>query len=164
MITRIEDKDGNMISTFQPREEEAISEFAAYKMLNLMEGVTQEDGTGIRLRFKYNFKNPIAGKTGTTNNNADGWFVGIVPDLVTGAWAGGEDMSVRFRRDHRGQGANMALPMWALYMQKIYADSTLHISQGEFERPLNFNLDLDCDRVNKKTIDNRKLDDFEEEF
>ena len=164
MVNRIEDKDGNLISTFQPREEEAISEFAAYKMLNLMEGVTQGDGTGIRLRFRYNFKNPIAGKTGTTNNNADGWFVGIVPDLVTGTWAGGEDMSVRFRNDNRGQGANMALPMWALYMQKIYADSTLNISQDEFERPLNFNLDLDCDRVNKKTIDYRKLDDFEEEF
>ena len=73
-------------------------------------------------------------------------------------------MSVRFRNDNRGQGANMALPMWALYMQKIYADSTLNISQDEFERPLNFNLDLDCDRVNKKTIDYRKLDDFEEEF
>ena len=164
MIFRIEDKDGNMISTFQPREEEAISEFAAYKMLNLMEGVTQGDGTGIRLRNRYNFKNPIAGKTGTTNDNVDGWFVGIVPDLVTGTWAGGEDNSIRFRRDHRGQGANMALPMWALYMKKIYADSTLSISQGEFERPLNFNLDLDCDRVNNKTINHRNLDDFEEEF
>jgi len=164
MVARIEDKDGNLISTFKPREEEAISEFAAYKMLNLMEGVTQGDGTGIRLRFKYNFTNPIAGKTGTTNNNADGWFVGIVPDLVTGTWAGGEDMSVRFRRDHRGQGANMALPMWALYMQKIYADSTLNISQEEFEVPLNFNIDLDCERVNKRTINKKVLDDFDEDF
>ncbi len=164
LVNRIEDKDGNLISTLLPKEEEAISEFAAYKMLNLMEGVTKGDGTGIRLRFKYNFKNPIAGKTGTTNNNADGWFIGIVPNLVTGTWSGGEDMSVRFRNDLLGQGANMALPMWALYMQKIYADSTLAISQEEFEAPLNFNIDLDCERVNKKIIDRRRIDDFDEDF
>ncbi len=163
-VTRIEDKDGNLISAFLPKEEEAISEFAAYKMLNLMEGVTRGDGTGIRLRFKYNFENPIAGKTGTTNDNVDGWFVGIVPNLVTGTWAGGEDNSIRFRNDLLGQGANMALPMWALYMKKIYADSTLSISQEEFEPPLNFNIDLDCERVNKKTINKRVLDDFDEDF
>ena len=125
---------------------------------------TRGDGTVIRLRFNYNFENPIAGKTGTTNDNADGWFVGIVPDLVTGTWAGGEDNSIRFRNNNLGQGANMALPMWALYMQKIYADSTLSISQEEFEVPLNFNIDLDCERVNKKTINNRTLDDFDEDF
>lgn len=164
LVTRIEDKDGNLISTFQPREEEAISEFAAYKMLNLMQGVTEGDGTGIRLRFKYNFDNPIAGKTGTTNDNADGWFMGIVPDLVTGTWSGGEDMSIRFRNDQLGQGANMALPMWALYMQKIYADSTLNISKEDFEKPLNFDLDLDCERVNQKKINKEVIDDFDEDF
>jgi len=164
MVTRIEDKDGNLISTFLPKEEEVIPEVAAYKMLNLMEGVTKDNGTGIRLRFKYNFTNPIAGKTGTTNNNADGWFVGIVPNLVTGTWSGGEDMSIRFRNDQLGQGANMALPMWALFMQKVYADSTLNVSKEGFVPPLNFDLDLDCDRVNRRGTNNRIRDDFDEDF
>ncbi len=162
MVTRIEDKNGNVISTFRPKEEEAISEIAAYKMLNMMQGVSQANGTGIRLRFKYEFENPIAAKTGTTNDNADGWFVGIVPNLVGGAWAGAEEQRIRIQNDQMGQGANMALPIWALFMQKVYADSTLAISRDSFDPPLNFNLNLDCEALNKRTRANRIRDDFDD--
>lgn len=164
MVTRIEDKNGNIISQFKPKEEEAISEEAAYKMLNMLEGVTQYNGTAVRLRAKYNFKNPIAGKTGTTNDNADGWFVGIVPNLVAGAWAGAEEQRIRIQNDYVGQGANMALPMWALFMKKVYADSTLHISQGEFEAPLNFNLNLDCESAKRQNVAKKTRDDFDDDF
>lgn len=164
MVTRIEDKNGNVIARFKPREEEAISEEAAYKMLNMMEAVTQYQGTAVRLRAKYQFENPIAGKTGTTNDNADGWFVGIVPNLVAGAWAGAEEQRIRFQSDQNGQGANMALPMWALFMQKVYADSTLNISKDEFEAPLNFNINLDCDKAKRQSSVKQKRDDFDEEF
>lgn len=145
-VTRIEDKHGNVISRFIPRTQEAMSEETAYLMLELMKGVV-ESGTGIRLRFRYQLLNPIAGKTGTTQSNSDGWFMGITPDLTTGVWAGGEDRSVRFRDMSLGQGANMALPIWALYMQKIYADTTLSISIGDFEPPLHgINVETDCDK------------------
>ena len=164
MVVRIEDKNGNTISTFRPREEEAISEDAAYKMLNMMEAVTQYPGTAIRLRAKYQFDNPIAGKTGTTNDNADGWFVGIVPNLVAGAWTGAEEQRIRIQNDYVGQGANMALPIWALFMQKVYADSTLNISKGEFTPPLNFNVNLDCDAVNRTKSVKQIRDDFEDAF
>jgi penicillin-binding protein 1A len=164
MVNRIEDKNGNVISTFKPKEEEAISEEAAYKMLNMMEAVTQYPGTGVRLRAKYGFKNPIAGKTGTTNDNADGWFVGIVPNLVAGAWAGAEEQRIRIQSDLVGQGANMALPMWAIFMEKVYADSTLNISQGEFAPPLNFNLDLNCDAARRLNAKKQTGDDFDDDF
>jgi penicillin-binding protein 1A len=145
IVTRIEDKYGNVIEEFVPRREEAMSEETAYLMLELMKGVVYS-GTGIRLRFKYQFNNPIAGKTGTTQNQSDGWFIGITPDLTTGVWVGAEDRSVHFRTLTLGQGANMALPIWAIYMNKIYGDPTLNISQGDFEKPLNpLSYDLDCD-------------------
>jgi len=159
-ITRIEDKNGNVIETFIPERNEAMSEQTAYLMLQLMQGVV-ETGTGIRLRFKYELNNPIAGKTGTTQNQSDGWFMGLTPDLVSGVWVGCEDRSAHFRTLTLGQGANMALPVWALYMKKIYADSTLDISQGDFEKtlkPLPFN--LDCESFNRSKED---FDDFDEE-
>lgn len=164
MVLKIEDKNGNVISTFRPRQEEAISEEAAYKMLDMMQAVTQYPGTGVRLRAKYGFKNPIAGKTGTTNDNADGWFVGIVPNLVGGAWAGAEEQRIRIQNDAIGQGANMALPIWAMFMQKVYADSTLHISQESFTPPLNFQVNLNCDEVNRQQAVKRLRDDFEDDF
>ena len=111
-----------------------------------MKGVVQS-GTGIRLRFKYQFTNPIAGKTGTTQNQSDGWFMGIVPELTTGIWVGAEDRSVHFLSLKLGQGANMALPIWAIYMKKVYADASLGISKDDFEKPLKpLSVDLDCDK------------------
>jgi penicillin-binding protein 1A len=143
-ITRIEDKNGNVIANFIPRQDEAMSEETAYLMLTLMKGVV-ESGTGARLRYRYGLSNPIAGKTGTTQNNSDGWFMGITPDLVTGVWVGGDDRSIRFRNMSLGQGANMALPIWALYMKRVYADKTLKISMSDFDRPLQpLSVDINC--------------------
>jgi penicillin-binding protein 1A len=145
ILTRIEDKYGNVIEEFVPRREEAMSEETAYLMLELMKGVVQS-GTGIRLRYKYQFANPIAGKTGTTQNQSDGWFIGITPELTTGVWVGAEDRSVHFRSLALGQGANMALPIWALYMKKVFDDPSLNVSQEDFEKPLQpLSVDLDCD-------------------
>ena len=121
-VTRIEDKYGNVISTFTPKKNEAISEKTAFLMLNMLENVVNH-GTSMRLRFRYGFKNQVAAKTGTTNNHSDGWFIGLVPHLVTGVWVGGEERSIRFRGLRLGQGATMALPTWAYYMQKVYNDT-----------------------------------------
>ncbi len=149
MITRIEDKYGNVIESFVADKQEAMSEETAYLMLDLMKGVVQS-GTGIRLRLKYGFNNPIAGKTGTTQNQSDGWFMGITPDLTTGVWVGAEDRSIHFRSLGLGAGANTALPIWALYMQKVLADKSLHISKGDFERPVQpLSVQLDCDKFEK---------------
>ena len=102
-------------------------------------------GTGVRLRYKYGFNNPIAGKTGTTQNQSDGWFMGITPDLVTGVWVGCEDRAAHFRTLELGQGANMALPIWALYMQHVYDDLSLRISKRDFDYPSKpISVDLDC--------------------
>ena len=146
-ITKIEDKNGNVIERFAAEESEAMSEVTAYKMIELMKGVVQS-GTGVRLRYKYNLNNPIAGKTGTTQKNSDGYFMGITPDLTTGVWVGAEDRSVHFRSTELGQGSRTALPIWALYMQRVYADPTLHISQGDFPKPTATDVDLDfnCDK------------------
>jgi len=153
MVTRIEDKYDNVIESFVPEKQEAMSEETAYLMLDLMKGVVQS-GTGIRLRLKYSLNNPIAGKTGTTQNQSDGWFMGITPDLTTGVWVGAEDRSVHFRTISLGQGANMALPIWALYMQKVLADKTLQISKGDFERPIQpLSVQLDCDKFEKDQED-----------
>lgn len=148
-VTRIEDKNGNVIDRYVPEKNEAMDEVTAFKMIQLMKGVV-ESGTGIRLRFKYKLNNPIAGKTGTTQNQSDGWFMGITPDLTTGVWVGAEDRSVHFRTISLGQGANMALPIWALYMKKIYNDPSLKVSQGDFEKPLaDVSIEFDCDKYDK---------------
>ncbi len=148
-ITRIEDKNGKVLVDFKPRTEEVMSEEKAYIMLQLLKGVVQV-GTGVRLRYKYHLMQPMAGKTGTTQNNSDGWFMGITPDLVSGCWVGGEDRAVHFDSGVLGQGASMALPIFARYMQKVYADKTIKISQGDFERPLHkIDVELDCSKYNK---------------
>lgn len=145
-ITRIEDKNGNVIETFVPEQNEAMSEETAYLMLDLMKGVV-EHGTGIRLKATYKFDNPIAGKTGTTNNHSDGWFMGLTPQLSTGIWVGCEDRSAHFRTLTLGQGANMALPIWAIYMKKVYADSTINLSMEDFEPPLEpLSVEINCDK------------------
>lgn len=159
MITSIEDKNGTILEQFTPKTDEVLSEESAYVVLNLLEGVTTS-GSGVRLRsnwtnnpdkvvtgFPYNFKNPIAGKTGTTQNQSDGWFMGIVPNLATGVWVGGEDRATHFAGISKGQGAAMALPIWALFYQKCYADKTLNISQGEFEKPEEVSIQLDCSKI-----------------
>lgn len=158
MVTRIEDKNGNIISTFQPQKVEAISENTAYLMLNLMEGVVQ-GGTATRLRYKYNLLMDMAGKTGTSQNHSDGWFMGITPDLVAGTWVGGEDRAVHFEYLGEGQAASTALPIYGLFMQKIYADKAINLTQGPFEKPENFYIDLNCP---VSEID--KLEVKEEEF
>ena len=161
-ITRIEDKNGNVLERFVAEKTEAIDEITAYKMIELMKGVVQT-GTGIRLRYKYKFENPIAGKTGTTQNQSDGWFMGITPDMTTGVWVGAEDRSVHFRSISLGQGANMALPIWALYMRKVYNDPSLKISQGDFQKPLkNLSFEFDCESSNNEN--NQQEMENEDEF
>ncbi len=163
-ITKIEDKNGNIIETFKAEQHEAMDEVTAYKMIELMKGVVYE-GTGVRLRSKYKLRNPIAGKTGTTQNQSDGWFMGITPDLTTGVWTGAEDRSVHFKTISLGQGSNMALPIWALYMQKVYADPTLHISKGDFPKPLaNVDLEFDCDKYEEEQSVIAPEDSEEDEF
>ena len=138
-----------MLADFSPKSEEVMNEEKAYVMLQLMKGVV-DIGTGIRLRYRYKLMNPIAGKTGTTQNNSDGWFMGITPDLVSGCWVGAEDRSVHFDHGDQGQGAQMALPIWAKYMQKVYADKTLKISKGDFEKPAKkIDIEMDCRKYNK---------------
>jgi penicillin-binding protein 1A len=149
VITRIEDKNGNILEEFAPKTNEVMDEQTAYAMLSLMEGVVQS-GTGVRLRYKYKINTTIAGKTGTTQNQSDGWFMGLTPDLVTGVWTGCEDRAAHFRTILHGQGAAMALPIWGLYMNKVYADSTLAISKGPFERPETpLTVELDCAKFEK---------------
>ena len=145
-VTRIEDKNGNIIANFKPKRKEAISEQTAYLMIALMRGVVQY-GTSVRIRYKFGLTNDIAGKTGTTNNNSDGWFMGITPHLVSGAWVGGEERSIHFRSTALGGGHSMALPIWAKYMQKVYADSSLGYSKDDiFEKPLNLPVEIDCNK------------------
>jgi penicillin-binding protein 1A len=157
-ITRIEDKNGVVLQEFVPKKVEAISEETAYVMINMMQGAVQF-GTSVRLRYKYGLTQPMAGKTGTTQNQSDGWYMGITPELVTGVWVGCEDRSVHFRTTQLGQGANMALPIWALYMKKLYADKTLNIYQGDFEKPAGkLSIELDCNKY--KNVQQPGHDDF----
>ena len=145
-VTRIEDKNGNLIANFKPKRKEAISEETAYLMIELMRGVVKY-GTSVRIRYKYDLTNDIAGKTGTTNNNSDGWFMGLTPRLVSGAWVGGEERSIHFRSTNLGGGHSMSLPIWAKYMQKVYADSSLGYSKEEvFEKPVGMPADADCNK------------------
>lgn len=138
-VTKIEDSDGNVISTFQPRMNEVISEESAYKMLDMLMAVI-DNGTGGRIRYKYNLECPMGGKTGTTNRNADAWFMGFTPTLVSGCWVGGEDRDIHFDSMRMGQGATMALPIWAYYMKKVFADRSLGYDPTEkFDIPEDFN-------------------------
>jgi penicillin-binding protein 1A len=164
-VTKIEDKNGVLLEKFIPESNEAMSEKTADVMVRLLQGVVdgvysptanKKSGTGVRLRFKYGFKNEIGGKTGTTQNHSDGWFMGITPNLVTGVWTGCEDRSVHFRDITTGQGANMALPIFAEYMQRVYADTiNTGIHPIPFEISRSIDVKLDCDD---------SLDSIDEEF
>jgi penicillin-binding protein 1A len=154
-ITRIEDKNGKVLEEIIPNSDEVFSEEKAYAMIQLMQGVVQY-GTGSRLRgSKYKLSNQIAGKTGTTQHNADGWFIGLTPDLVAGAWVGGEDRSIHFNSIVEGQGATMALPIWGKFFVKVYADKTLKVSKADFPRPKNLdpNLEMDCSKYDDQPLD-----------
>ena len=138
-VTKIEDNEGNTITQFQPKMNEVISEESANKMLVLLKAVIDE-GTGRRIRYKFNLKCEMGGKTGTTNRNSDAWFIGFTPTLVSGCWVGGEDRDIHFDNMQMGQGASMALPIWAYYMQKVFADPRLGYSPDAiFDLPDNFN-------------------------
>ena len=137
-VTRIEDNDGNVLATFSPQVNEVISESSAYKMLVMLRAVINE-GTGGRVRRLYHITADMGGKTGTTNNNSDGWFMGFTPSLVSGCWVGGEERDIHFDRMADGQGASMALPIWGIYMNKVYADKALGYSQKDtFDIPDGF--------------------------
>jgi len=159
-VKKIENKDGSVISVFRPKFEEAISEKNAYLMINLLEGVVKE-GTGARVRWKYQLFNQIGGKTGTTQNQSDGWFMGVTPNLVTGVWTGWEDRGIHFESLGLGAGSNMALPIFGLYMQKIYNDEDFAIMQSDkFEKPARFNIELDCAKYDKEHgTQNYNIDD-----
>ena len=169
IITRIEDKNGTVLEEFRPKTAEVLSEESAYVVLNLLEGVTQY-GSGIRLRlpwekpgyvtgYPYEFTNAIAGKTGTTQNQSDGWFMGIVPNLATGVWTGGEDRATHFEGIAKGQGATMSLPSFALFLKKCYADESLNISQEEFEKPENLSININCGEIEKEEDEKGELDE-----
>ena len=144
-VTRIEDSMGNVLGEFNNPKREAVSEYTAYLMANLMQGVVNS-GTGIRLRAKYGLKGEIAGKTGTTNDQSDGWFIGYTPSLTAGVWVGAEDRQVHFESLSLGGGSNMARPIWGLFMQKVLADGTLGVSEADrFVAPPGISLNLDCD-------------------
>jgi penicillin-binding protein 1A len=153
-VTRIEDRYGNVISSFHPVESEAISQETAYLMLTLLKNVVDMtgryngefyQGTANRLRWKYLFTGELAGKTGTTQNQSDGWFIGLAPKLTAASWVGGEDRSIHFDNLTMGSGTNMALPIYGEFLKRVYADSTLGITmEDEFVRPLDFYVDLDC--------------------
>lgn len=172
VLSRIEDKNGTVLAEFTPKTREVMSEETAYVVLDLLKGVTLS-GSGVRLRLKehyykdlitgfpYEFTNPIAGKTGTTQNHTDGWFMGVVPNLATGVWTGGEDRATHFEKIAEGQGASMSLPTWGLYMKKLYADPSLNISQEDFEKPEYVGIALNCgkDPKDKKDKEKKKDDD-----
>jgi len=174
IVNRIEDKNGTVLYQQVPETRDVMSRETAYVTVNLMEGVTQF-GTGTRLRgnwavnnnfykqamtgYPYDFKNPIAGKTGTTQNGSDGWFMGMVPNLVSGVWVGGEDRAVHFPSITYGQGATMALPIWGIYMKKVYADKELEVSSGAFPRPENLSIEIDCDNYGEKNQDSENTSD-----
>lgn len=177
MVTRIEDKNGTVLFEYVPETKDVLSKEVAYAMVNLMEGVTQV-GSGTRLRgsgnkntkvykeiitgYPYEFTNPIAGKTGTTQNQSDGWFMGMVPNLVTGVWVGGEDKPIHFKSILYGQGAAMALPIWGVYMKKNYEDKDLGISEGAFPEPPNMSINVDCSKVKTDTVDPEDDDDLDD--
>lgn len=151
-VTRIEDNDGNVLGTFNTRKREAISESTAYLMVNLMQGVVNE-GTASRLRWKYQLKGNIAGKTGTTNDQSDGWFIGYTPKLTAGVWVGAEDRQIHFETLAMGSGSNMSLPIWGIFMRKVIDDPELSISlQDEFQAPPGLVLNLDCDGTDNDVV------------
>ena len=173
-VLRIEDSNGVVIEEFMPETREVMSAETAYVMLSMMQGVTKF-GTGVRLRtsaakyrynsvtgYPYKFKNPIAGKTGTSQNHSDGWFMGVVPNLVTGVWVGHEDRAAHFRSITYGQGATTSLPIWGVYMNKVYSNPDLEVSKGEFEIPITgIKMNLDCESQKIKKMREEYIEDVE---
>lgn len=150
-ITKIEDRYGNVIAKFEPQRKKVLSEEIAYTMLHMLMGSTEEEGGTALGLHRYGLlgnDNDIGAKTGTTQNYSDGWFMGVTPKLVSGVWVGGEHRSIHFRTMDLGQGARMAMPIWANYMKKIYADTTNNISRGTFEKPDDMSIELNCDKFN----------------
>ncbi len=148
-INRIEDKNGNLIMGFVPEQREIISAGTAFKMVRMMQGVI-DNGTGRRLRYRYNLEGDIAGKTGTTNKQADAWFIGYTPQLLAGAWVGCDDRFLRFRSEALGQGAAAALPIWAIFMKKVYADKSLDYDQEvKFQKPEGYD---DCNVLDQTSL------------
>lgn len=168
LITRIEDKNGVVIYQPTPESHDVVNKDVAYTVIKLMEGVT-ESGTGSRLRWAasapsnfltgvpYNIKGPVAGKTGTSQNNSDGWFIGMVPNLAAGVWVGNEDRSAHFKETHMGQGATMALPIYGIFMRKCLADQSLNVSQKPFEKPENLSIEVDC-KISERAVDTTVID------
>lgn len=159
-ILRIEDKNGMPIYEKAPRVSKVLNSESAYIMVDMLKSVV-DGGSGQRLRWRYNFTNPMGGKTGTTNDNADAWFIGITPELVSGVWTGAEDRGISFYSMAEGQGAQAALPVFALYMQKVYADTTLHYTKDDFPLPEGgISKELDCSKYQQFFgEEEEKLDD-----
>ena len=175
MVTKIEDRNGKIVFQSTPDTKDVLSEESSYVTLKLLEGVTKF-GSGARLRhnipedernyvyknvvtgYPYKFDNAIAGKTGTTQNQSDGWFIGMVPNLVTGVWVGGEDRSIHFDKIAYGQGATMSLPIWGLFMKKCYEDEELGVSKEDFEEPENLTIELDCSKVQPEKSESEEND------
>lgn len=179
IIVRVEDRYGNTVYEPTPVVRQGLDELTAYRVVRMMKGVVDGSwneenqkrmGTGIRLRYDSDsrdydgIKVPMAGKTGTTQNNTDGWFMGLTPDLVTGVWVGAQDPTVRFSTTSLGQGANTALPIYGFFMKDVYADETLEISQEDFLRPESLGADtLNCkDKVSVQGHD-IESDGFDED-
>lgn len=175
-LTKIEDKSGVIIYEPIPESHDVLNKDIAFAVIKLLEGVT-EGGSGDRLRttgggngdtrwtgYPYQFKNPIAGKTGTTQNQSDGWFMGMVPNLVTGVWVGCEDRSARFKSLTYGQGATAALPVWGYFMKLCYADPALHVSKEQFDRPANLSIKVDCYTAPKVVQDSTAVEQSTDEF
>jgi len=159
-MTRIEDKNGNILAEFFPETKEALGEETAYAMVKLLQGAIDK-GTGRRVRFRYGLKNEVGGKTGTTQNNSDGWFIGITPELAAGAWVGADDRAVRFRTTALGGGANSALPIWGEFFKRIYADPRLKLDPQPFEAPASMSIRLNCTEAKPvPTTTAKKLQDI----
>ncbi len=154
-ITRIEDKNGNVLLDYYPKTVEAISEENAYLMVHLLKGATDERGgtAYYGLRVRNGLKNEIGGKTGTTSNYSDAWFMGITPDLVCGTWVGGEDRCIHFRSAAYGQGNKLAMPIYGSFMQKVYGDKNLSVSKEPFPKPAQpLSVEIDCSQYNNSVI------------
>lgn len=165
-ISRIEDKNGNVIENFVPKTREAISEQTAFKMIYMLQGgVEEEGGTSRGLNKELKIDNELGGKTGTTNNASDGWYMGVTPGLVAGVWVGGDERSIHYRTWSMGQGTRTARPIWEKFMLKVYADETVDYKKGFFQRPRSgLDITLDCAQYpgadSTQVVDDRPWDDF----
>ena len=159
-VTRIEDREGNVLTQVPERKREAISASAAYRMIDMMRSVV-DGGTAGRLRGRYGLTGQIAGKTGTTNDNSDGWFIGYTPSITAGVWAGAEDRYVHFSSTALGQGANVALPIWGIWMKKCIADGTLGISSSDvFVVPEDVSIGCTGSGMSQEDRETEKLEDY----